>query len=161
MRRSDLRRAAALLSPALLPLLSAAAACWTYRAAEPALVPAGARVRVTLTPEGAAALAPSLGSSVAGVEGAWAGGEGSGSGDSVVVRVERLLTPSGVAIAWTGAPVGMPRGAIRTVERSTISGQRTALFTAGGVAVAALLGAMFRRGGKSSGGAGEGGPSPF
>ena len=120
-------------------------------------MPAGARVRVLLTPEGTGALAPALGASVTGVEGEWGGG----AGDSVVVRVQRLLTVPGVTIAWTGAAVGVRRGAIRSVERVTLSRPRTALVVGGGVALAAVLVELFRRGGKERGGPGDGGPTPF
>jgi hypothetical protein len=161
VRRSDrilrhARRAAALLPPALVPLVVPLAACSTYRAAVPEVVPAGARVRVQLTPEGAAALAPALGTSVSGVEGEWAGG----AGDSVVVRVARLLTVPGVTMDWNGTAVGMPRGAVRSVERATVSGQRTVLLVAGGVAVVAALVAAIVHGGKAQGGQ-DGGTSPF
>jgi hypothetical protein len=134
-----------------------AGGCSTYRAATPEVLPAGARVRVALTQEGSSALAPVLGTSVSGVEGVW----GVAAGDSVVVRVDRLLTVPGVSIAWTGAAVGLRRGGIRSVERSTISRGRTAVVVGAAALLAAAAVELFRRGGKGQGGGGDGGPTPF
>ena len=97
--RTRLERAAALLPPALVFL----AACSTWRPASPGVVPTGARVRVSLTPEGAAALTPTLGASVAAVEGEW-GGEG---GDSVVVRFARPLEAD-CALIWPPSTIAAP-----------------------------------------------------
>ena len=155
MRRSDRgARRAGLLAAAALPLV---VGCTTYRAAPAAVLPTGARVRVALTESGATALAPTLGTSVTGVEGEWGGG----AGDTVVVRVDRLLTVPGVSIAWGGTPVGIRRDAIRSLERATISRRRTALVFGGAAFAAAAVIALLRLGGGGQGGGGDGGPTPF
>jgi len=133
-------------------LLLAATACSVYRAAPAESVPAGARVRVTLTPDGGAALASRLGGAVTGVEGEWVGERR----DSVDVRVARLLTAPGVRVDWSGAPVAISRGAVQSVERVTVSRSRTALLVGGVAAAGVALLAVVHRGGGASGTPGGG-----
>ena len=128
-------------------LLVAASACTVYRPATTEAVPAGARVRVALTPEGGTALASRLGGAVTGVEGAWLGERG----DSIDLRVSRLLTAPGVSVEWSGPPVAIARGAVQSVERVRASPARTALLAAGVAGAAVALLAIVHRGGGAKG----------
>ena len=150
------RRGAA-CARAACALLCAASACSVYHAAAPETVPVGARVRLTLTPAGSAALAPRLGGAVTGLEGEWAGERG----DSIDVRVSQLLTAPGVRVDWSGPPVTIARGDVRSVERESVSRGRTALLAGGVVAAGAALLAIVHRGGAASGEPGGGGQPGF
>jgi hypothetical protein len=138
-------------------LLLAATACSVYRAAPSEGLPSGARVRVSLTPDGGAALASRLGGSVTGVEGAWVGERR----DSVDVRVERLLTTNGVRVDWSGPPVAIARAAMQSVERATVSRGRTAALVGGVAAAGVALLAIVHRGGGATGTPGGGGTPGF
>ena len=150
--RAASTRAARRLAP--LGLLAALGGCYAYAAAPPGALAPGARVRVALTDEGAAALAPSVGSSVAGLEGDLV----RQAGDTLVVRPDRLLTTAGVDVAFTGDALAVPAPWQRAVDRRTLSPGRTTLLVAGGVAAAvgiiALVRALGDAGGEPGGGGG-------
>jgi len=148
-------RAARRLAP-LAPLagLALLAGCYTFAAAEPGAVPAGARVRVALTEPGAAALAPAVGASVTGVEGSLL----RTGGDTVVVRADRLLTTAGVDVPWAGGALNIPGPWRRGVDRRRLAPGRTAALAAAGVALSAGLVAAVRSGGGAQVGAGGGDP---
>lgn len=135
--------------------------CARYAPTTPAAVPAGARVRVALTPAGTAALAGMpAGAGVVGLEGAWAGERG----DTVRVRADRLLTSAGVPVAWGGAggaEVALARSGVRAVELRAVDRRRTALAVAGGVAALAAFLVIIRRAAGGGGGSGDGGIIPF
>ena len=123
------------------------AACVTYRPAAIDALPADARVRVALTDAGSASLEPVLGTAVTGLVGEW----GMARGDSVQVRVSRLLTAPGVDVDWTGAPVTLARGAVRSVERASTSRGRTALLVGAVAAGTVLVVDIVRRAGGAKG----------
>ncbi|AHG91387.1 hypothetical protein J421_3850 [Gemmatirosa kalamazoonensis] len=128
-------------------LLLAATACTAYHAVPPEHVATGARVRVTLTTDGAAALASRLGGAVTGVEGKWVGERA----DSIDLRVDRLLTAAGAPVDWSGGPVAIARGAVQSVEQATVSRSRTTLLVGGVAAAGAALLAIVHRGGGAKG----------
>jgi hypothetical protein len=139
----------------------AAAGCAGYSPAAPAAVPEGARVRVTLTPAGTAALARTpLGPGVVGLEGAWAGSRG----DTVRVRADRLDTSAGVPVAWNearGTAVALGPGDVQSVARRRTDRGRTALAAGGVVAAGVAFIAVIRSAGRNGGSTGGGGGTPF
>lgn len=149
------------LAAALAPLAALGAGCTRYApiAVPGALdaLPAGAPVRVSLTPAGAAAVAPTVGSAVVGLEGSWL----AAPGDSVRLHVSRLLTSAGVPVAWTGGAVSVARADVRAVERRAVSRGRTALLVGGAVALGAAVVQIVRHAGGANGGGGGGGQTPF
>jgi hypothetical protein len=145
------RRAALGLALGLAPALGG---CYTFAAAAPGALPAGARVRVTLTEAGASALAPAVGAGVSGIEGDVV----RQGGDTLVVRPARLLTSAGVDVAWSGDTLRVPPPWQRAVDRRRLAAGRTSLLVAGGVAasvgIIALVRGLRDRGGEPGGGGG-------
>jgi hypothetical protein len=149
----------------VVPLLRAAASaaalaaalggCYTFAPAAAGAVPSGARVRVALTESGAAALSPTVGSSVTAIEGDLLRVVG---GDTVVVRADRLSTTAGVDVQWSGGDLNIPGPWRQGVDRRRLARGRTAGLVAGGVAVSAGLFALIRHNGGGQGGGGGGDP---
>lgn len=123
--------------------------CYTFAPTTPGAVPAGARVRVALSEPGVAALAPTVGAAVTGVEGDLL----RAAGDTVVVRADRLLTTAGVDVQWSGGALNIPGPWRRGLDRRRLAAGRTAAIVAGGVVLSAGLVALVRSGG---GGQGDG-----
>jgi len=137
--------------PAALLLLLCG--CFQYLPSTPAGNPAGVEVRVGLTPAGSRELAPVIGSSVTAVEGRLV----ETSGDTLTLRVSRLLTAAGVPVSWSSAPVRIPGTAVASVERQALARGRTAVVVA---AVAALGVLAWRALRPARGGRVEPGPGP-
>ena len=160
-RRARRARAAARAVARAALVAMAAPACARYSPAAPAAVPEGARVRVTLTPAGTAALARTpLGPGVVGLEGAWAGARG----DTVRVHADRLDTSAGVPVAWNegrGVAVALGPGEVQNVARRRTDRGRTALAAGGVVAAGGAFIAVIRSVGRNGGSAGGGGGTPF
>ncbi len=163
------RAARALRAGAASWCAAAAAGCTRYEVAPPgapaAAPPAGARVRVTLTEAGRAAIArTAAGAGVVAVEGEVAPdppGAAPG-GDSLRLRPERLLTAAGVPVTWGGGEVAVARADVQRVERRVGDRTRTAWLVAGAAAAgAAFLVAVRRAGGGARGGGGGDGPPTF
>lgn len=146
-----LRRARALGTIACCGVLGG---CYVFTASASGALAPGARVRVPLTTEGAAALAPTIGASVTGVEGSLV----RTSGDTLVVRADRLLTTADVDVAWTGAELTIPASWHQGVQRRALAKGRTALLLAGGAAVATAVIVVVRRAGDAEGGSPGGDP---
>lgn len=137
-----------------LATLALLGGCYTFAAAAPGAVPPGARVRVALTEPGAAALAPTVGASVTGVEGSLL----RTGGDTLVVRADRLFTTAGVDVQWAGGELNIPGPWRGDVHRRRLAPGRTAALAAAGVALSAGLVAVVRSGGGAKGDAGGGDP---
>lgn len=139
----------------------AAASCTRYGGPTPVTpeaAPAGAHVRLTLTEAGSAALArTTAGAGVVGVEGTVA----AAAADSVRLHPDRLLTASGVAVAWSGGDVTVARGDVRAVERRVTDRGRTVALVVGAAAVGAAFLVAVRRATGGDRGGGEGNPTPF
>jgi len=133
-----------------LSLTAFATGCYTFAPVTPASVPVGGQVRVGLTAAGAAALAPTLGTGITGVEGAVV----RQAGDTLVVRPTTLEAAGGVDVVWTGSDVAIPAGWTTGVERRRVSTVRTALLVGGGVAAAAAVIGLARSGGSDKGSSG-------
>lgn len=144
-------------------MAAVAAGCTRYEVASPGAAAEGARVRVTLTEAGTAALARSAaGAGVVAVEGALVAGPLGGAGaDTLRLRADRLMTGAGVPVAWTGGEVAVARADVRTLERRVSDRARTAWLVAGGVAAGAAFLAVVRNAGSAGRGGGSGGPTPF
>ena len=144
-------------------LLHVLSGCYRYvptdGAATPA-VPAGAEVRLYLTPQGMTALEPRLGPRTAAVV-----GRVGDSGDGVVSLVvsETRKSDGGAPVRWIGERVAIPVASIARVERRTLDRRRTVL--AGALAALAAgatfaLLATFGGGGNGDDGGGGGLPTP-
>lgn len=146
--------------------------CYRYAAFEPAAVPApGAEVRLHLTPEGSARVAPALGAQTAVVAGRveraggpGAGGPGAGAGAPADAGVSLLVASTtkayGGTMRWVGERVTIPLGAVARGERRVVD-RRRSLLAGGGVALAAAAAyAALRGAGGGGGSSGDGPPAP-
>ena len=97
----------------------------------------GAHLRATLSDRGTADLAPSLGPSVAAVEGRLV----SHSEDQVVLAVSSTMLHNGVERFWNQEQVAVPRDLLATLQTRRLSRSRTVLFTGGLLAGGLLLNA--------------------
>ena len=123
-------RALALLIAALL-----FAGCYDHH---PLLTPRpaeGTRVRVTLTDSGTTALARYIGRDAASVDGAYLGSN-NGEGD-LRLAVTAVKLRSGDENFWKGEVVTLPRFAVATVQERKLNRSKTALMTAGFIAILA------------------------
>jgi hypothetical protein len=149
-------RAPRLLAAAVL--LSLPSGCYRYVPAEPTVPPpAGATVRLYLTPQGMTELAPRLGPSTAAV----IGRVGAASDGVVTVHVsETRKSDGGGAVRWIGEQVAIPTATIARAERRTLDRQRTVLASVlGALAAGAAFAILASTGGGGRDDAG-GGPGP-
>lgn len=137
----------------MLALCLSLGGCYTFAAAAPEALPAGTRVRVSLSEDGASALEPVVGASVSGVEGEVT----RVGGDTLLVRADKLLTTPGVDVAWTGRDLALPAAWRRTVGRRRLAVGRTTALAAGGVALSVAVIALVRAIGDRQGDSGIGG----
>ncbi len=139
--------------------------CYRYAPFEPAAVPApGAEVRLHLTPEGSARVAPALGAQTAVVAGrverAAGAPAGAGAGAGVSLLVASTTKAYGGTMRWVGERVTIPLGAVARGERRVVD-RRRSLLAGGGVALAAAAAnAALRGAGGGGGSSGDGPPTP-
>jgi hypothetical protein len=159
MHRYGCRRCARAIGTALTNVVASLgvvglAACQVYTpiAVSPAGV--GTEVRVTLTDQGMATLAPTIGASARQMEGHIT----AVTDTSVTIGVTDLTRFNGVEETWKGEPVAIRRSDIATVERKQTSVARSivlaGLIIGGTAAIAASLGSGNQTGGPSAGGGG-------
>jgi hypothetical protein len=153
-------RAPRLLAAAVL--LSLPSGCYRYVPAEPTVPPpAGATVRLYLTPQGMTELAPRLGPSTAAVIGRVGEGDSSDGVVTVVVS-ETRKSDGGATVRWIGEHVTIPTAAIARAERRTLDRRRTVLASVlGALGLGAAFAILASTGGGGRGDdAGGGGPTP-
>lgn len=122
-------------------------------------MPAGADLRVELTPIGASRLAALVGPRAVRIDGRLVSSDSTGT---VAVVPRSILSMDGMQSAWSGdAPLLLPPDAVASVTRRQFSRRRT-IVTATSAAVAAVtIGvAAARRGGDKGGGPGSPPPPP-
>ncbi len=127
--------------------------CYRYAVAAPGALPSDGHVRVALTDAGVVALAPVVGASVNGLEGSVV----RQTGDTLVVRADRLLTTANVDVAWTGGDLALPAAWRESVGRRELAVGRTAAVTAGGIALVGAVIAIVRSVSDQGGDPGGGG----
>ena len=146
--------------PAVLLSVMASVGCYSYVAAPPndRGIPAGAEIRVELTPVGASRFAGLLGPRAVRVDGRLAA---SGSDTGVTLVPGSILSMDGTRTAWAGdAPLSLPADAIASVRRRQFSPRRT-LVAAGSATTAALvIGVAAARRRDKGGGTGTPPPPP-
>jgi hypothetical protein len=144
--------------PLALGALLVAAACYRSVPVDPAPLPAGADVRLYLTGDGTAQLAPRLGPQTVAVDGRV---DGVGA-DGVTVVVSRTTKQFGDKVAWVGERVTIPTGVIARAEHRVLDRRRTftAAASAAGIALAAMV-ALLAAHGNGAGSQNPGdGPAP-
>jgi len=104
-------------------LLSFGAACFQYRAASPAGLPAGAHAAVALTDSGAVLLAPTVGPRAARLEGRLVAAEPS----AVTMAVSTIVRARDQAESWPRESVRVPMTAVRQFQVRRLDGPRSAL----------------------------------
>jgi hypothetical protein len=144
------RRVAARLAPLLL------AACYTYRPLPEPVPPAGDRVQVSLTDDGADSLASRIGPGITLVDGDVIRAD---SG-SLTLAVREVENRRGERDDWQGERVDVPRRFVRGIEERRMSLGGTGLL--GGAIAAGLVAAttiagkgILEGGGNGSGGSGR------
>lgn len=106
-------------------------------------VPAvGARVTVTLTPDGSGALARELGPNVSVAEGRVQATRG----DTIVLTLIRTEQSNGIDNLWQGQPVAVPRSAVAAMTERRLDRKRSWL-AAGAIVGLAVLAAVRLSGG--------------
>jgi hypothetical protein len=141
-----------------LGALALTAACYRAVPVDPAPLPPGADVRLYLTGDGTAQLAPRLGPQTVAVDGRV---DSVGAG-GVTVVVSRTTKQFGDKVAWVGERVTIPTGVIARAEHRVLDRRRTltAAATAAGVALAAVV-ALIATHGNGAGSQNPGdGPTP-
>jgi hypothetical protein len=145
-------------------LLHVLSGCYRYVPTDGAAtlaVPAGAEVRLYLTPQGMTALEPRLGPRTAAVVGRV--GDAGDAGDGVVNLVvsETRKTDGGAPVRWIGERVAIPTASIARVERRTLDRRRTVLAGAlAALAAGATFAILATLGGGGDGEDGGGGVVP-
>ena len=140
-----------------LSALALAAACYRSVPVDPAPLPRGADVRLYLTGDGTAQLAPRLGPQTVAVDGRV---DSVGAG-GVTVVVSRTTKQFGDQVAWVGERVTIPTAVIARAEHRVLDRRRTftAAASAAGVALAAIVALVATHGnGGGSQNPGEGPP---
>jgi hypothetical protein len=150
-----------LASLAAAVLLAPLAGCYHYvplSAAPAAPPPAGANVRLYLTPQGMTELEPRLGPQTATVLGRVS--DATERGVTLVVSETRKAY-GGAAVRWIGEQVTIPAATIARAERRTLDRRRT-LFAGASVLLAAVAGfaLLTALNGEGRGGDDGGGPTP-
>ena len=155
------RRAAPHVRQLALGALAAAAAasgsaCYRRVPVDPAPLAPGAAVRLYLTGDGTAQLAPRLGPQTLAVDGRV---DSVGAG-GVTVVVSQTTKTFGGTIAWMGERVTIPTGVIARAEYRVLDRRRTmtAAASAAGVALAAMVALIVTHG--NGGGSQNGGDGP-
>jgi hypothetical protein len=127
------------------------AGCYKYVPVAASGPPPGVRANVVLSDEGTVEMARWLGPSTRAVEGDVL----TANAEGLKVAVRRLERRNGVEEFWKGEEVVIPRGAVATYTERRLSRSRTALLTAGAIALALGVGQAF---GDIAGIFGRGGP---
>lgn len=107
------------------------AGCYATRPFESGITPAGEVVQFELNDRGQDALAPRVGAGVRFVEGQVT----AASGSVLTVAVSKVVDRTNVPQTWTGEPVEIDRGFVRSAEIRRLDRTKSAL-VAGGVAAA-------------------------
>jgi hypothetical protein len=115
------------------------AGCYKYVPVEPSGPPPGVRANLVLSDAGTVEMARWVGPSTRVIEGDVV----TATPEGVTVAVRRLERRDGVEEFWKGEEVMIPRGAVATYTERRLSRSRTALLTAGAVAVALAVGQAF------------------
>jgi hypothetical protein len=123
--------------PLAFGALALAAACYRSVPVDPAPLPPGADVRLYLTGDGTAQLAPRLGPQTVAVDGRV---DSVGAG-GVTVVVSRTTKQFGDKVAWVGERVTIPTGVIARAEHRVLDRRRTftVAASAAGVALAVMV----------------------
>lgn len=143
---------------ALVALLGAG--CYSYVPADPAAgaLPAGAEVRVELTPLGASRLAALVGPRAVRIDGRLR----SMGGDGTITMVPRtILAMDGAESEWSGdAPLLLTADAIASLAERRLSRSRTIIAAGTATAAAVVIGVAAVRSGGDKGGETENPPPP-
>ena len=115
------------------------AGCYKYVPVEASGPPPGVRAHVVLSDAGTVEMARWVGPSTRAIEGDVV----TATPEGVTVAVRRLERRDGVEEFWKGEEVMIPRGAVATYTERRLSRSRTALLTAGAIAVALGVGQAF------------------
>ena len=121
-----------------LSLCTLLAGCYSYRAAPPGSLTAGADVRLRLTPEGTAALTESSGLRLRTVDGLVQGVRADGA---LLVMPGDVTTIDGDSLPWRRGVLTVPVQALERTERRTLNRRRTTGFA--GVIAGVFTGAVF------------------
>jgi hypothetical protein len=149
MNNADRPRLRAIGTVLSLLLAAALAGCYRFTPAEVTSLSPGTSVRLHLTDDGAAAMAPYVGPRMESLDGILT----ECAGDSVVVmRLEQTMSRGGAVTEWNGESVSVPRRAIAGAQRKSRSPQRTAIVAAGGVAAIVAIAAGINLIGSRNGG---------
>ena len=133
--------------------------CYRYVPAGNAAMPAGADLRVELTPIGATRLAALVGPRAVRIDGRLVSRD---SGGTLAVVPRSILSMDGMQSAWSGdAPVLLPPDAVALVTRRQFSRRRTVVTATSAAVAAVIIGVVaVRRGGDKGGGPGNPPPPP-
>jgi hypothetical protein len=125
----------------LLPIVSVTilAGCYKYVPVEASGPPPGVRANVVLSDAGTVEMARWVGPSTRAIEGDVV----TATPEGLTVAVRRLERRDGVEEFWKGEEVLIPRGAVATYTERRLSRSRTALLTAGALAIALGVGQAF------------------
>lgn len=138
---------------AAIVLLQLFSACYVYRPT-PRAPASGDRVELFLNNDGRAALGKVVGEKTRIIAGAV-----TDAGDSsLVLSVRSTTSVAGDYSEWTGEKVTVGTALLDSVRVRKLSGSRTALAAAGGIAAAAIVQALFSHG--TTGGPGGQRPTP-
>jgi hypothetical protein len=118
-------------------------ACYQYTPRVNAALPAGTDVRIELTPAGATALLPILGSGTTAVEGRVLSASDSGFRISMSGTLKRVDGNGGggsgtTRTVWAGESVMIPRSAAERIDERSINGKQTAFAIAVGSVLTAV-----------------------
>ena len=127
--------------------------CYRYVPFTPAAVAPGTELRLYLTGEGSARVAPTLGAQTTVVA-----GRADGAGDPLRLMVSSTTKEWGGTVRWVGERVTIPLGAIARGERRVLDRRRTTLVGAGVAAATVAAYAVLRA--VTGGGSDDGGPAP-
>jgi hypothetical protein len=143
---------------ALLALSAGSVGCYRNVPVDPAPLPPGAVVRLWLTPDGAAQLAPRLGPQTLAVDGRV---DSVGAG-GVTVVVSQTTKTFGGTIPWLGERVTVPTADIAHAERRVPDRRRTVLAAASAAlaAGAAMVVLIVQHGAGAGSDGGGPGPTP-
>jgi hypothetical protein len=132
--------------------------CYSYVPVGNASTPAGAELRVELTPIGASRLAALVGPRAVRIDGRFVSVD---SGGAMAVVPRSILSMDGMQSAWSGdAPLLLPPDAVASARRRQFSRRRT-IVTATSAAVAAVaIGVTAARRHDKGGGPGNPPPPP-
>ncbi len=117
----------------------ACSACYKYVPVEVSGPPPGARANVVLSDEGTVEMARWVGPGTRAIEGEVVSADANG----LTLAVRRIEKRNGIEEFWKGESVTIPRGAVSTFTERRLSRSRTAMFGAGIVAAAFVIGQAF------------------